>query len=155
MNKGPAAAWLYSLTLIVLSSCMCCQAECRNDTRELQTDDLERYGINIQINPVMGTEIYRVDLRMQSEICIKTDETNCGLAIYAVSAASLKSGNVNKPIALGRPNPYEYAASFNLSNAQIASSIVELVFQGEKCDTQNHRRQSFSVGLDEIPITGS
>lgn len=155
MCKNRLAVLRYSFVFVALLWCMRCQAECRHDTRELQADDLEGYGIHAWINPASDTEIHRVDLRLQSEICIKTDETSCGLAIYTVSEAILKSGNVNESINLHRPNSYELTTSFNLSNAQIANSVVELVYQGAKCDTQNRRRQSFIIGLDEIPVTGS
>lgn len=142
-----------SVGMLLLTVCYCSGvcAQCRDDTRILQIDELEQYGIDIQLKETGKGGMYQTDLRIQPEICIKTGERHCSLAKYNVAGLTLQVKDSLQEIKLMRPNVYEYTASVELLRGQLNSASLVIRYEGTPCDDQHLQRQKFIVSLKGLP----
>ena len=137
-----------AVLLLTLASAVC-RADCIDNSRQLVVDELERFGIRMQIEPAKHHDATRINIALQPEVCIKTDEKQCSLAKYNVDSAVLVFPKTQQPLVLHRPNPYEVQTEAAINRSDIAGSQLKLVYRGEPCDGGHFRRQTFTIDLNQ------
>ncbi len=128
------------LLISLFASIRIAQGACVDETRSITVDEAESYGISLEATRRTPKE-YLLDISIQSEICVKTTESECGQAIYRFHSIKLVKDKATTVLPTTVDSRIGSAvASVVLSNKQLALHSLQLDYIGSTCGDGDSNR---------------